>query len=108
MKKRKNGKKNSANPQKLEYVLGPEEVLEVMQKGTEVSCELAKALVSTGSGIVGMSAAVYGLAKVTVLLNQLCLRKGYNVTAMYDEVKRFFAEYAQSEDFQKEMERYGL
>ena len=40
MKKRRNERVRLMNPQPLEYVLGPEETLEIMEKGTEVSCKL--------------------------------------------------------------------
>jgi len=36
MKKRRNERVRLMNPQPLEYVLGPEETLEIMEKGTEV------------------------------------------------------------------------
>ena len=70
MKKRKN-KKSAINPQPLELVLDPMDTLMVMEAGTKVSCKLTEVLTSSGSGIIGMSAAVFGLAKVTVLLRHL-------------------------------------
>ena len=59
------------NPQPLEYVLGPEETLEIMEKGTDVSCKLVEVLINSGKGIIGMSAAVFGLAKAMVFINEL-------------------------------------
>lgn len=108
MRKRKNGKKNVSDLQPLEYMLSPEETLKVMVKGTEVSCKLVDVLTHSGDGVIGMCAAVFGLAKATVLIKELMARKGYDMTCIYDEVKQFFEEYAGTEECKACFERHGL
>ena len=108
MKKGKNRNKKVNDLQSLEYMLSPEETLKVMVKGTEVSCKLTEILINSGKGIVGMSAAVFGLAKATVLIKKLIARKGYDVKGIYDEVKQFFEEYAETEECRDCFERHGL
>ena len=71
MKKRRNERVRLMNPQPLEYVIGPEDTMKIMDKGTEVSCKLVEVLINSGKGIIGMSAAVFGLAKATVLIKKL-------------------------------------
>ena len=107
MRKRKN-KKSVINPKPLELVLDPVDTLKVMEKGTEVSCKLTEVLTSSGSGIIGMSAAVFGLAKVTVLMRHLIARKGFDMSSIYNEVKQFFEEYAETDRCQESFEKYGL
>ena len=108
MKKRKNGNKKVNDLQSLEYMLSPEETLKVMVKGTEVSCKLTEVLINSGKGIVGMSAAVFGLAKATVLIKELMARKGYDMTGVYNEVKQFFEEFAETEECRECFEKHGL
>lgn len=105
MKKRKN-KKSAINPQPLELVLDPMDTLMVMEAGTKVSCKLTEVLTSSGSGIIGMSAAVFGLAKVTVLLRHLIARRGYDMSSIYNDVVQFFEEYAETEECQKSFEKF--
>jgi len=107
MKKRKN-KKSAINPQPLELVLDPVDTLKVMEKGTEVSCKLTEVLINSGKGVIGMSAAVFGLAKVTVLLRHLIARKGYDMSGIYNEVKQAFEEYAETDRCQDVFEKHGL
>ena len=108
MKKRKNKRMHLSDPQPLEYVIGPEDSLKVMEKGTEVSCKLMEVLINSGKGIIGMSAAVFGLAKATVLLKTLIERKGFDMTDVYYEVKQFFEEYSQTGSCRESLEKYGL
>lgn len=108
MKKRRNERVRLMNPQPLEYVLGPEETLEIMEKGTEVSCKLVEILINTGKGVIGMGSAVFGLAKATVLINELIWRKGYDMSGIYNEVKHFFEEYADTEECQECFTKHGL
>ena len=108
MKKRKNGKRNVSDFQPLEYMLSPEETLKIMEKGTNVSCKLIDVLTHSGDDIVGMAAAVFGLAKATVLLKTLIERKGFDMTDVYYEVKQFFEEYSQTDSCRESLEKYGL
>lgn len=107
MKKRKN-KKSAINPQPLELVLDPMDTLKVIEKGTEVSCKLTEVLINSGSGIIGMCAAVFGLAKVTVLIRHLLIRKGYDMSDIYNEVAQFFEEYAETEECQNLFKKHGV
>lgn len=107
MKKRKN-KKSAINPQPLELVLDPMDTLKVMEKGTEVSCKLTEVLINSGKGIIGMSAAVFGLAKVTVLLRHLIARRGYDMSSIYNDVAQFFEEYAETEECQNLFKKHGV
>lgn len=108
MKKRKNRNKNSNGIQPLEYVLGPEETLMILEKGTKVSCKLVKVLINSGKGVVGMSAALFGLAKATVLIKELIARKGFDMTGVYNDVMQFFEEYAETEECKECFEKHGL
>ena len=76
------------NPQPLEYVLGPEETLEIMEKGTDVSCKLVEVLINSGKGIIGMSAAVFGLASSRPRNIRICSTKQdcsqINITYRYE------------------------
>ena len=96
------------NPQPLEYVLGPEETLEIMEKGTEVSCKLVEVLINSGKGIIGMSAAVFGLAKATVFINELIRRKGYDTIAVFNEAKLFYESFIKTEEYQNMLDKAGL
>ena len=105
------------NPQPLEYVLGPEETLEIMEKGTEleimekgtdVSCKLVEVLINSGKGIIGMSAAVFGLAKAMVFINELIRRKGYDTTAVFNEAKLFYESFIKTEEYQNMLDKAGL
>lgn len=110
-RKKKRNAKSSVKPFSSErkvYVLNPEEVLEVMEKGTDVSCKLVDVLIHSGEGIIGMSAAVFGLAKATVLVKELLIRKGYDMTSIYDDVKAFFEDYAETEECEECFKRHGL
>ena len=108
MKKRRNERVRLMNPQPLEFVIGPEDTMKIMEKGTEVSCKLVEVLINSGKGIIGMSAAVFGLAKATVLVKKLIERKGFDMTSIYDDVKEFFEVYAETEEFEDCLERHGL
>ena len=96
------------NPQPLEYVLGPEETLEIMEKGTDVSCKLVEVLINSGKGIIGMSAAVFGLAKAMVFINELIRRKGYDTTAVFNEAKLFYESFIKTEEYQNMLDKAGL
>ncbi|MBQ8155158.1 MAG: hypothetical protein IJ082_02405 [Prevotella sp.] len=108
MKKRRNERVRLMNPQPLEYVIGPEDTLKIMDKGTEVSCKLVDILINSGKGIIGMGAAVFGLAKATVLINELIMRNGYDMSGIYDDVKQFFEEYAKTEECEECFVKHGL
>ena len=108
MKKRKNGKRNVSDFQPLEYMLSPEETLKIMEKGTNVSCKLIDVLTHSGDDIVGMAAALFGLAKATVLLKTLIERKGFDMTSVYNEVKDFFELYTETEECEKCFVKHGL
>ena len=97
-----------SDPQPLEYLLSPDETLKVMKKGTDVSCKLVEVLIKSGSGIVGMCAAVFGLAKATVLIKALIARKGFDMTGAYDDVMQFFEEYVETEECKECFEKLGL
>ncbi len=102
-------KKNKKNErQSVDRMLTPEESFEVMVKGTAVSCKLAKILANTGSGHIGICAAFYGLAKVTVLVEQLALRYGYDMVPFYQEIKDYWDEYAKTEEFEESLVRHGF
>ena len=96
------------NPQPLEYVLGPEETMEILENGTEVSCKLVEVLINSGEGVVGMMAAVFGLAKATMFIDQLMLRKGYDMSGAYNDMIQLFGFLAQTEECQKTFDEYGL
>ncbi len=108
MKKRKNRNKNSNGIQPLEYVLGPEETLMILEKGTKVSCKLVKVLINSGKGVVGMSAALFGLAKATVFINELIRRQGYDASSVYNEAREFFEIYAGTQEYQDMLDEAGL
>ena len=108
MKQRRNERVRLMNPQPLEYVIGPEDTLKIMDKGTKVSCKLVDILINSGKGIIGMGAAVFGLAKATVLINELIKRKGFDMTGIYDDVKQFFEEYAETEECEECFVKHGL
>lgn len=108
MKKRKNKKMSSGNPIILELEFNETETLKIMKKGTEVSCKLVEVLINSGKGVVGMCAAVFGLAKATVLIKKLMERKGYDMTGIYDDVKAFFEEYAETVECEECFEKHGL
>ena len=108
MKKRRNKRVHLSSPQPLEYVIGPEDTIKIMKKGTEVSCKLVEVLINSGKGIIGMSSAVFGLAKATVLINELIKRKGFDMTGIYDDVKEFFEEYAETEECEECFVKHGL
>ncbi len=94
--------------QKLTQSLSSLETLEVVERGTEVSCKLVEALINTGKGVVGMCAASYGLAKATVFINELIRRKGYDTTAVFNETKQFFESFTKTEEYQKMLDEAGL
>ena len=96
------------NPQPLEYVIGPEDTMKIMDKGTEVSCKLVEVLINSGKGIIGMSAAVFGLAKATVFINELIRRKGYDTIAVFNEVKLFYESFIKTEEYQNMLDEAGL
>ena len=108
MGKRKSKRFHLSDPQPLEYVISPEDMMKVIEKGTEVSCKLVEVLINSGKGVIGMSAAVFGLAKATVLIKKLIERKGYDMTEVYDDVKEFFEEYAETEECEECFEKHGL
>lgn len=108
MRNKKNKRVHLSDPQPLEYVISPEDTLKVMEKGTEVSCKLVEVLIHSGKGVVGMCAAVFGLAKATVLIKKLMERKGYDMTGIYDDVKAFFEVYAETEECKESFEKHGL
>lgn len=108
MKKRKNKRVHLSDPQPLEYLLSPDETLKVMKKGTDVSCKLVEVLIHSGKGVVGMCAAVFGLAKATVLIKELIARKGFDMTGVYNDVMLFFEEYAETEECKECFEKHGL
>ena len=108
MKKRKNKRMHLSDPQPLEYVIGPEDTLKVMKKGTDVSCKLVEVLINSGKGVVGMCAAVFGLAKATVLIKKLMERRGFDMTGIYDDVTLFFEEYAETEECKECFKKHGL
>ena len=108
MKKRKNKRKHLSDPQPLEYLLSPDDTLKVMKKGTDVSCKLVEVLINSGKGVVGMCAAVFGLAKATVLIKKLMERRGFDMTGIYDDVTLFFEEYAETEECKECFEKHGL
>ena len=84
------------------------QTLEVVERGTKVSCKLVEELINTGKGVVGMCAAAYGLAKATVFINELLSRKGYDTTAIYNETKQFFESITKTEEYQKMLDEAGL
>ena len=55
-------KKNNKNCERptIDLDLSTKDMLEVMVKGTAVSCKLVKILTNSGSGYIGVSAAFYG------------------------------------------------
>ena len=108
MRNKKNKRVHLSDPQPLEYVISPEDTLKVMEKGTEVSCKLVEVLIHSGKGVIGMCAAVFGLAKATMLIKKLMERKGYNMTGIYDDVKAFFEEYAETEECKESFKKHGL
>ena len=108
MKKRKIKQMSSGNPIILELEFNDTETLKIMEKGTKVSCKLIDVLTHSGDDIVGMAAAVFGLAKATVLLKTLIERKGFDMSDIYYEVKDFFEEYSQTEACRESLEKYGL
>ena len=108
MKKRKSKTMSSCNPIILELEFNDTETLKIMEKGTNVSCKLIDVLTHSGDDVVGMAAAVFGLAKATVLLKTLIERKGFDMTDVYYEVKQFFEEYSQTENCRESLEKYGL
>ena len=71
----KKNKKNCERPT-IDFELSTKDMLEVMVKGTAVSCKLVKILTNSGSGHIGISAAFYGLAKAYVLIEKLALLYG--------------------------------
>ena len=108
MKKRKIKQTSSGNPVILELEFNDTETLKIMEKGTNVSCKLIDVLTHSGDDVVGMAAAVFGLAKATVLLKTLIERKGFDMTDVYYEVKDFFEEYSRTESCRESLEKYGL
>ena len=108
MKKRKNKKMSSCNPIILELEFNETETLKVMEKGTNVSCKLIDVLTHSGDDIVGMAAAVFGLAKATVLLKTLIERKGFDMSDVYYEVKDFFELYTETEECEECFVKHGL
>lgn len=108
MKKNKTNKQNRQKVQNEIYEFSELESLEVMVKGTRVSCELVKILTGSGKGVVGMVTAIWGLAKATVLIKMLMKRKGYNMEDFYKEATRFFEEYIQTEECEELMKESGF
>ena len=108
MRNKKNKRVHLSDPQPLEYVISPEDTLKVMEKGTEVSCKLVEVLINSGKGVVGMCTAVFGLAKATVLIKKLMERRGFDMTGIYDDVKEFFEEYAETEECEECFVKHGL
>ena len=108
MKKRKIKQTSSGNPVILELEFNDTETLKIMEKGTNVSCNLIDVLTHSGDDVVGMAAAVFGLAKATVLIKKLMERKGFDMTGIYDDVKAFFEEYAETVECEECFEKHGL
>ena len=96
------------NPQPLECVIGPDDIFKVMDKGTEVSCKLVEVLINSGDGVVGMMSAVFGLAKATMFIDQLMLRRGYDMSGAYNEMIQLFGFLAQTKECQETFDEYGL
>jgi hypothetical protein len=93
---------------KLEMELSQKDTLEVMMKGTGVSCKLVKILTDTGSGPVGVCTAFYGLAKASVFIDRLALLYGYDMQSFYQETRKFWEEYAETEEFQQSLQKIGF
>lgn len=109
MKKNKHKKMNVVNePLTVDQELTPEEFFEVMVRGTAVSCKLTKVLTSAGSGPIGVCAAFYGLAKASVLLEQLALRYGYEMKPFYQDARGFWEAYCKTDEFEDSLKRIGF
>ncbi len=93
---------------RLEMELSQKDTLEVMMKGTAVSCKLVKILTDTGSGPVGVGTAFYGLAKASVLIDRLALLYGYDMQSFYQEVRKFWEDYAETEEFKQSLQKLGF
>ena len=85
------------------YMFSGDEAFEMMVKGTEISKKLTEVIIENGSGLFNLGCAVYGLAKVTVLIEQLAHREGYDITPMFYDVKRFWNDYCESENFERDL-----
>lgn len=109
MRKNKHKKMNVVNePLTVDQELTPEEFFEVMVRGTAVSCKLTKVLTSAGSDPIGVCAAFYGLAKASVLLEQLALRYGYEMKPFYQDARGFWEAYCKTEEFEDSLKRIGF
>ena len=95
-------KKNNKNCERptIDLDLSTKDMLEVMVKGTAVSCKLVKILTNSGSGYIGVSAAFYGLAKAYVLIEKLALLYGFDMVDFYQESIKFWEEYAKTKEFE--------
>ena len=81
------------------YKFDCDETFEVMVKGTEVSKKITEVIVGAGKGRLALGSVVYGMAKATVLLEELALREGYDFTPMYQEIRRYWKEYCKGDEF---------
>ena len=91
--------KKKCNNQKDYYKFEGDELFDVMVKGTEVSRNLTEVIISAGKGRLALGAVVYGMAKATVLLEELALREGYDITPMYQDIRKYWKEYCKGEEF---------
>ena len=103
-------KKNNKNCERptIDFELSTKDMLEVMVKGTAVSCKLVKILTSSGSGYIGVSAAFYGLAKAYVLIEKLALLYGFDMVDFYQESIKFWEEYAKTKEFEDSLVEKGF
>ena len=103
-------KKNNKNCERptIDLDLSTKDMLEVMVKGTAVSCKLVKILTSSGSGYIGVSAAFYGLAKAYVLIEKLALLYGFDMVDFYQKSITFWEEYAKTKEFEDSLVEKGF
>ena len=101
-------KQEKGNREVRDFQLSESQALEIVLKGTCVSCELMSVLVKSGPGIIGIGAAVYGLAKINVLMKKIVELKGFDMSEIYDETTQFFESVADSEEFNAGSQRFDL
>ena len=101
-------KQEKGNREVKDFQLSESQALEIVLQGTCVSCELMSVLVKSGPGIIGLGAAVYGLAKINVLMKKIVELKGFDMSEIYDETTQFFESVADSEEFKELLVAKGL
>lgn len=91
--------KKKRNNQQDCYIFEGDALFDVMVKGTDVSQKITEVIVGAGKGRQALGAAVYGMAKATVLLEELALREGYDFTPMYQDIRKYWKEYCKGDEF---------